>query len=396
MSTTYSNTLPISYTISTTPYPGEHIVTNLDNVLDPNCIYFEQGIDIGDTFSFKETSEINGWGVSIDTDGYPIIDSQGGTGADSFLFDIDKGAGFVNPSKWVFKILPVDWTTVSYDFATDYPDGTILENAPWKPVIDNWTARAPMITRDGLASTIDAEWNPHGSALLQQFGRGVFAVITLDQTPIVNSSAYSRVYIHGKDEYDGVGIEARKDDVRLYRLGTVIETLALPLSSVSSVGVSHPGDDKSIYTFYANGEVIATHDFTGVDGLDGSQVYIGGYLLSINPFGIKTLTIDSAPLPDPVLTDISVSDVTGDGCTVTVSTNRGDGKLYLSIRTAEQGGDYTEGDQALIRDGVVGVDCVYKDEIVAPNYTAPQVFTVTGLDPGTTFHVGLAQDVDAV
>ena len=104
----------------------------------------------------------------------------------------------------------------------------------------------------------------------------------------------------------------------------------------------------------------------------------------------------SVGIPDPLLTNISVSDVTGDGCTVTVSTNRGEGKLYLSIRTAEQGGDYTEGDQALIRDGTVGVDCVYKDEVATPDYTVPQVFTVTGLDPGTTFHVGLAQDVDAV
>ena len=62
------------------PYPGEHTVTNTDNASDPNCIYFEQGVKIGDTFSFKETTEINGWGVGIDADGYPIIDSGGAAG----------------------------------------------------------------------------------------------------------------------------------------------------------------------------------------------------------------------------------------------------------------------------------------------------------------------------
>ena len=52
-----------TYSGGPVPYPGRHTVTNLDNVLDPNCIYFEQGVKIGDTFSFKETTEINGWGV---------------------------------------------------------------------------------------------------------------------------------------------------------------------------------------------------------------------------------------------------------------------------------------------------------------------------------------------
>ena len=96
--------LKARYGLLDSPYSGLHTVTNLDNVADPNCIYFEQGVKIGDTFSFKETSEINGWGVSIDADGYPIIDSQGGAGADSFLFDIDKGAGFVNPGEWTFVV----------------------------------------------------------------------------------------------------------------------------------------------------------------------------------------------------------------------------------------------------------------------------------------------------
>jgi len=194
------------------PYDGLHEVTNIDNAGNDQCIYFGQTgtppgsqdpIKIGDKFSFKETTETNGWGVAIDADGFPIITSDGGVGADSFLLDIDRGSGYDDPGTWSFAI-------------------------------------------------------------------------------------------------------------------------------------------------------------------------------------------------QPTLTDITVSEVTAEGCTVTVTTNSNLGKLYLSIRTAAQGGAYTEGDQELIRDGIVDTDCVYKDEIATPDYTVPQVFTVTGLDPGVTFYVGLAQDVDAV
>jgi hypothetical protein len=97
------------------PYTGLHEVTNIDNAGNANCIYFGQTgtppgsqdpIKIGDKFSFKETSEINGWGVAIDDDGFPIIDSSGGVGTDSFLFDIDRGAGYNDPSEWTFTIAP--------------------------------------------------------------------------------------------------------------------------------------------------------------------------------------------------------------------------------------------------------------------------------------------------
>jgi hypothetical protein len=88
------------------PYPGLHEVTNIDNASDPNCIYNGQSpaIKIGDTFSYKQESEINGWGVAIDADGFPIIDAGGESGTDSFLFDIDRGAGFDDPSEWTFTI----------------------------------------------------------------------------------------------------------------------------------------------------------------------------------------------------------------------------------------------------------------------------------------------------
>jgi len=187
------------------PYPGLHEVTNIDNVGNPQCIYFGQtpAIVIGDEFSFKETTEINGWGVDIDDDGFPVITADNIAGIDSFLFDVDRGEGYNDPSEWSFAI-------------------------------------------------------------------------------------------------------------------------------------------------------------------------------------------------QLILTDIIVSDITAEGCTVTVTTNSNQGKLYLSIRTAAQGGAYTEGDQELIRDGIIDTDCVYKDEIATPDYTVPQVFTVTGLDPGVEFYVGLAQDVDAI
>ena len=191
--------------LTRTVYTGTHEVVDLTYANDERCIYFEQtpAIDIGDKFSFKETTETNDWGVDIDAYGLPIVDSGGEMGADSFLFDINRGGGYDDPSTWAFAI-------------------------------------------------------------------------------------------------------------------------------------------------------------------------------------------------QPTLTDLTVSEITTGGCTVTVTTNSNQGKLYLSIRTAAQGGDYTEGDQALIRDGTIGVNCVYKDEIATPDYTVPQVFTVTGLDPGVEFYVGVAQDVDAV
>ena len=90
------------------PYPGLHTVTNIDNASNPQCIYFGQTptIEIGDTFSFKETTETNGWGVAIDADGFPIITPDNIPGTDSFLFDIDRGSGYNDPSEWTFTIAP--------------------------------------------------------------------------------------------------------------------------------------------------------------------------------------------------------------------------------------------------------------------------------------------------
>jgi hypothetical protein len=76
------------------PHTGSHTVQDTTNANDPNNIYYQQGVNVGDTFSFKETTETNGWAVSIDALGYPIIDPEGGSGTDSFLFNIDRGAGW--------------------------------------------------------------------------------------------------------------------------------------------------------------------------------------------------------------------------------------------------------------------------------------------------------------
>jgi hypothetical protein len=142
------------------PYPGVHTVTNVDNVLDPNCIYFGQGVKIGDTFSFKETSEINGWSVSIDTDGYPIIDSGGAEGTDSFLFDIDKGEGFVNPSEWTFTIgggtigsnvIGGSFRTLGAPSAPTYPDRRVTIDRPYTADLS-----AGWQFSDGSDFTIDA------------------------------------------------------------------------------------------------------------------------------------------------------------------------------------------------------------------------------------------------
>jgi len=79
---------------ASTPHPGIHEVQDLTHANDPNNIYFGQSVQIGDQFSYKETTETNGWGVDIDALGYPIIDPSGGGGTDSFLFNIDRGSGW--------------------------------------------------------------------------------------------------------------------------------------------------------------------------------------------------------------------------------------------------------------------------------------------------------------
>jgi hypothetical protein len=197
--------------ITGTVHTGPHPVTDTSQAADPNCIYFGQApaIQIGDQFSFKETTETNGWGVSIDAQGYPIIDSGGQVGSDSFLFNISRDSG--------------------------------------------------------------ATWDP---------------------TP--------------------------------------------------------PASDT--------------------------------WLFSIAP----------------TLTSPSVSNETADGATVSVTTNASQGRLYLAVRTTAQGGAYGIAEQGIIRDGIVGVDCVFKDSLLSPSAGVPNDFVVSGLDPSTTYFYGFAQDADAV
>lgn len=186
------------------PYSGSHTVTTVANAGNVNCIYNGQtpAIEVGDVFSFKETTEINSWTVAIDTNGFPIITAGGEVGADSFLFDIDRGSGYDDPSTWLFSIAPT-------------------------------------------------------------------------------------------------------------------------------------------------------------------------------------------------LSALSVSAVTTTGCTVAVSTNSNQGRLYVALRTAAQGGAYIDGDQENIRDGVVGVNCSFKDSVLSPSHTAPIEFEPTGLIAGVEYFVGVSQDVDA-
>jgi hypothetical protein len=90
------------------PHSGSHTVDDISQANDPNCIYFGQvpAIQNGDQFSFKETTETNGWGVDIDGQGYPVIDSGGATGTDSFIFSIsrDSGSTWEPDSTWTFTI----------------------------------------------------------------------------------------------------------------------------------------------------------------------------------------------------------------------------------------------------------------------------------------------------
>ena len=137
------------YNISSAPYPGLHEVTNIDNASNAQCIYFGQApaIEIGDKFSFKETSEINGWGVAIDADGFPIITPDNIPGTDSFLFDIDRGEGYNDPSEWTFTIAPpvagieyVLLPNVDGTQRTNYPDGDYEPEVPIVLPPPSWAA----------------------------------------------------------------------------------------------------------------------------------------------------------------------------------------------------------------------------------------------------------------
>ena len=92
--------------VSQRPHNGLHEVTDTSQANDPNCIYFDQNVQIGDQFSYKQQTETNGWGVDIDAQGYPIVDSGGATGTDSFIFTIsrDGGSTWEPDSTWTFTI----------------------------------------------------------------------------------------------------------------------------------------------------------------------------------------------------------------------------------------------------------------------------------------------------
>jgi hypothetical protein len=96
------------------PHTGSHPVTDISQAADPNCIYYGQvpAIQIGNKISYKTLTETNGWGVSIDAQGYPIIDSGGQVGSDSFLFNISRDSGSTwtptppTSDSWLFAIQP--------------------------------------------------------------------------------------------------------------------------------------------------------------------------------------------------------------------------------------------------------------------------------------------------
>lgn len=99
------------FVASTPPYSDVHTVANVTYASDPDCIYYGQTptIAIGDKFSFKNTTETNLWPVSIDANGFPIVNSYGAFGTDSFLFNISRGGGAWTPAApahdaWTFTI----------------------------------------------------------------------------------------------------------------------------------------------------------------------------------------------------------------------------------------------------------------------------------------------------
>lgn len=190
------------------PWPDTHQVTDISQASDPECIYYGQtpAIVVGDQVSYKATTEANGWLVSIDTQGFPSVNSSGATGTDSFKFNIGRSGV---------------WT-------------------PTPPAADTWN------------------------------------------------------------------------------------------------------------------------------------------------FSIQ-----------PTLSNPTHGSVTTAGATVTIDTNSSQGRLYIAARTAAQGGAYEEGDQTIIRDGIVGVDCDYKSSIASPIVGTNQ-FILTGLDDGIQYFYGFAQDVEAV
>lgn len=92
------------------PYSGIHDVIDVTQAADPECIYYGQSpaIVVGNKISYKETTETNLWPVDIDDQGFPIIDSGGETGTDSFKFNIGR-SGVWSPTPpasdlWTFTI----------------------------------------------------------------------------------------------------------------------------------------------------------------------------------------------------------------------------------------------------------------------------------------------------
>lgn len=103
---------------------------------------------------------------------------------------------------------------------------------------------------------------------------------------------------------------------------------------------------------------------------------------------------DPPPSTQPTLSDPTTSNPTPTSMTIGVTTDSADGTLYAAVRTAAQGGAYTEGDQEAIRDATVGGDCVWKENIVGPTVGVNQ-FEVTGLSTGVEYFYGFAQDAGA-
>jgi len=66
-----------------------HAVTDISQIADPGCIYYYlDGISVGCRIIYDSTTTTNAWLVEIDSQGFVIVDSNGGSSNDSFDYSV--------------------------------------------------------------------------------------------------------------------------------------------------------------------------------------------------------------------------------------------------------------------------------------------------------------------
>ena len=100
-----------------------HTVTDLTYIDDPECIYHDltPPTAIGDIFSWQSPTPKDGSTVTIDAQGFPVIDSGGALGMDSFRYNRDVGGqGFwTTPGVWTYELRAGSGPFVDVHVVTD-------------------------------------------------------------------------------------------------------------------------------------------------------------------------------------------------------------------------------------------------------------------------------------